>query len=151
MPWARRMEKSSKVLMMSWKPFVRELMLRSSSASRSLEQTSLRRPLLSWGGRGGHRRPPKRVSHWNGDWNWQSNLWGTTTSQEPMILWLPLTVASKGQILAVSLAQGGPTPAFFSPWTYSYLSSGKINLKFSTVMQWQMTWLSCHLNSHCQI
>nr|XP_033484455.1 G2/M phase-specific E3 ubiquitin-protein ligase-like isoform X2 [Epinephelus lanceolatus] len=32
-----------------------------------------------------------------------------------------------GEILAVSLAQGGPAPAFFSPWTYSYLCSGKIN------------------------
>ncbi|XP_028451799.1 uncharacterized protein LOC114567093 isoform X2 [Perca flavescens] len=32
-----------------------------------------------------------------------------------------------GEILAVSLAQGGPAPAFFSPWTYSYLCSGQIN------------------------
>ena len=31
-----------------------------------------------------------------------------------------------GEILAVSLAQGGPAPAFFSPWTYRYLSSGQI-------------------------
>lgn len=29
--------------------------------------------------------------------------------------------------MAVSLAQGGPAPAFFSPWTYSYLCSGQIN------------------------
>ncbi|XP_033976769.1 G2/M phase-specific E3 ubiquitin-protein ligase-like [Trematomus bernacchii] len=34
-----------------------------------------------------------------------------------------------GEILAVSLAQGGPAPAFFSPWTYSYLCSGRINQK----------------------
>ncbi|KAM6932103.1 G2/M phase-specific E3 ubiquitin-protein ligase-like [Lycodopsis pacificus] len=32
-----------------------------------------------------------------------------------------------GEILAVSLAQGGPAPAFFSPWSYSYLCSGQIN------------------------
>ncbi|KAK1895219.1 G2/M phase-specific E3 ubiquitin-protein ligase [Dissostichus eleginoides] len=32
-----------------------------------------------------------------------------------------------GEILAVSLAQGGPAPAFFSPWTY--LCSGRINQK----------------------
>ncbi|KAL0964142.1 hypothetical protein UPYG_G00319670 [Umbra pygmaea] len=31
-----------------------------------------------------------------------------------------------GEISAVSLAQGGPAPAFFSPWTYSYLCSGQI-------------------------
>ncbi|KAL7383838.1 hypothetical protein ABVT39_019018 [Epinephelus coioides] len=35
-----------------------------------------------------------------------------------------------GEILAVSLAQGGPSPAFFSPWTYSYLCIGKINPTF---------------------
>ncbi|XP_041841563.1 uncharacterized protein LOC121639995 [Melanotaenia boesemani] len=32
-----------------------------------------------------------------------------------------------GEILAVSLAQGGPAPAFFSPWVYSYFCNGEIN------------------------
>lgn len=32
-----------------------------------------------------------------------------------------------GEILAVSLAQGGPAPTFFSPWTYSYLCNWQIN------------------------
>ncbi|XP_065327727.1 G2/M phase-specific E3 ubiquitin-protein ligase-like [Pelmatolapia mariae] len=32
-----------------------------------------------------------------------------------------------GEILAVSLAQGGPAPTFFSQWAYSYLCNGQIN------------------------
>nr|XP_061789126.1 uncharacterized protein LOC133578688 [Nerophis lumbriciformis] len=32
-----------------------------------------------------------------------------------------------GEIFAVSLAQGGPAPTFFSPWTYTYLSGGQTN------------------------
>ncbi|XP_049318755.1 G2/M phase-specific E3 ubiquitin-protein ligase isoform X2 [Astyanax mexicanus] len=32
-----------------------------------------------------------------------------------------------GEILAVSLAQGGPAPTFFSPWSYYYLCNGQIN------------------------
>ncbi|XP_047186362.1 uncharacterized protein LOC118292456 [Scophthalmus maximus] len=32
-----------------------------------------------------------------------------------------------GEILAVSFAQGGPAPTFFSPWTYSYLCNWQIN------------------------
>ncbi|XP_041861438.1 uncharacterized protein LOC121652620 isoform X2 [Melanotaenia boesemani] len=32
-----------------------------------------------------------------------------------------------GEILTVSLAQGGPAPAFFSPWVYSYFCNGQIN------------------------
>uniref|UniRef100_A0AAZ1XDB4 HECT domain-containing protein n=1 Tax=Oreochromis aureus TaxID=47969 RepID=A0AAZ1XDB4_OREAU len=32
-----------------------------------------------------------------------------------------------GEILVVSLAQGGPAPTFFSQWAYSYLCNGQIN------------------------
>ncbi|KAJ7998256.1 hypothetical protein DPEC_G00220740 [Dallia pectoralis] len=34
-----------------------------------------------------------------------------------------------GQILSVSLAQGGPAPGFFSDWSYSYRCSGKMDQK----------------------
>lgn len=32
-----------------------------------------------------------------------------------------------GEIMAASLAQGGPAPAFFTQWTYDYLCTGQID------------------------
>ena len=43
-----------------------------------------------------------------------------------------------GEVLAVSLAQGGPSPTFFSPWSYSYLCGGKIDLNSSAVEDQQL-------------
>lgn len=38
-----------------------------------------------------------------------------------------------GEILAVSLAQGGPPPAFFYSWCYTFLCTGEIELNNLTV------------------
>lgn len=37
-----------------------------------------------------------------------------------------------GEIFAVSIAQGGPPPNFFTEWCYNYISTGEINLEVIT-------------------
>lgn len=49
-----------------------------------------------------------------------------------------------GEVMAVSLAQGGPPPAFLSEWCYNFLCNGEVDL--STLSQEDVADLeSCQL------
>ncbi|KAK9977035.1 hypothetical protein ABG768_018856, partial [Culter alburnus] len=63
-----------------------------------------------------------------------------------------------GEIFAVSLAQGGPPPAFLREWCYNFLCAGEVNfscLSKEDVMDLESSLLICrvsnHLNSMCQV
>uniref|UniRef100_A0A3P9B423 Uncharacterized LOC106674644 n=1 Tax=Maylandia zebra TaxID=106582 RepID=A0A3P9B423_9CICH len=45
-----------------------------------------------------------------------------------------------GEIIAVSLAQGGPSPAFFKEWCYNFLCSGEVDFSCLSKEDYLMMW-----------